>query len=209
MASSPSGTASAAENASGSSPTARPGADAPAAGSSAVAASETLSGRFANDFREAILACRDDNWRRGFEILTRLAGEAGPKVVLPGLFYTYLGVAVARCEGRKHDGMELVRYGMKLQPKEPDNFGNLAMMYLALGRRSEAWRALQEGLRRAPEHRRLNTLLTDLGIRRPPPVRFLARSNPVNVVLGQVTWAWSEWKAKRDEERAEREELAP
>jgi len=169
----------------------------------------SLSGQFAADFREAVLACRDDNWRRGFEILTRLAGEAGPKAVLPGLFYTYLGVAVARCEGRKHDGMELVRYGMKLQPKEPDNYGNLAMMYMALGRRSEAWNALQEGLRRAPDHRRLNTLLNDLGIRRPPPIRFLARSNPVNVILGQVTWTWSEWKARREEERRETEELVP
>lgn len=162
---------------------------------------------FAAHFREAIEACRADNWRKGFEILTRLAGEAGPKAVLPALFYSYLGVAVARCEGRRHDGMELVRYSLKLQPREPDNYCNQAMLCLMLGRRAEAYRALQTGLRLHPSHRRLLELERQLGIRRRPPIRFLARSNPANVILGQITFAYRDWQRRRREEREERAEL--
>lgn len=171
------------------------------------AASTALPDGFASDFREAIDACRDDNWRRGFEILTRLAGEAGPKAVLPALFYSYLGVAVARCEGRRHDGMELVRYAIKLQPREPDNHCNRTLLCLMLGRRAEAYRSMQTGLRLHPSHRRLLEVERQMGIRRRPPLRFLSRSNPLNILLGQVTFAVRDWQRRRREEREEQAEL--
>lgn len=157
--------------------------------------------RFAAGFRVAVEACRVDNWRKGYEVLTELAKQAGPKQVLPGVFYTYLGVAVARIGGQRHEGMELVRYGLRLQPAEPDNHCNMALLCLALGRRSEALRWMQKGLRRAPYHRRLNDLRRDLGIRRPPPIPALDRGNPVNVILGQVTWHWHRWRQERYERK--------
>lgn len=171
-------------------------------------ATTALPSSFPADFREAVDACRVDNWRKGFEILTRLAGEVGPRVVLPALFYSYLGVAVARCEGRRHDGMELVRYALKLQPREPDNHCNLALVCLMLGRRSEAYRALQRGLRLHPSHRRLLDLEGEMGIRRPLPVPFLSRANPLNVILGQLSFAYHDWRRRRREEREQEAELA-
>lgn len=172
--------------------------------------------RFAADFREAVLACREGNWRRGYEILTRLAPETGPKATLPGVFYSYLGVAVARCEGNKHDGMELARYGLRLQPREADNYSNLALLCLTLGRRHEALRWLDKGLRYEPQNRRLNELRETLGLRRRPPIPFLARSSPLNVILGQVVHRFHEGVQRRetlkqeeiDMERAEARALA-
>lgn len=160
-----------------------------------------LSETFVAEFNEAVAACRVDNWRRGYEILTRLAGDAGPKTTLPGVFYSYLGVAVARCEGQKHEGMELVRYALKLQPFKADNYANLALMCVILGRRQEALKAIDQGLTLSPFSPRLKELRRSLGVRRRPPVPFLSRDNPINVILGQVTWHLHRRRQEKDEEQ--------
>lgn len=168
---------------------------------------EPWLGPFALRFKEAVEACRVDNWRRGYEILTELAPQVPPKQVMPGIFYSYLGVALARVGGQRHEGMELVRYGLRIQPREPDNVCNMALLCHVLGRRSEAVRWAREGLKRAPYHRRLNELRKELGIRRTPPVPWLDRTNPVNVLLGQVTWRWYRWRQERYEEKRELMEI--
>jgi hypothetical protein len=103
--------------------------------------------------------------------------------------------------------MELVRYAIKLQPREPDNHCNMATLCLMLGRRGEAHRAALAGLRLHPSHRRLLELERQMGIRRRPPVTWLSRSNPLNVILGQVTFAYREWQRRRREEREAGAEL--
>jgi tetratricopeptide (TPR) repeat protein len=163
--------------------------------------------RFVAEFRQAVEACRTDNWRLGYEILTRLAPQAGPKDTLPGVFYSYLGVAVARCEGRRHDGVELARYALRLQPREPDNYCNMALLSIMLGRRSEALRWIEKGLRYEPRHRRLLEVRESLGVRRRPPVPFLPRANPVNVLLGQLRHHVEHWRDERREQRQERLEI--
>jgi len=163
--------------------------------------------RFAAEFREAVLACRQDNWRRGYEILSQLASETHSKSKMPGVFYSYLGVAVARCEGRKHDGMELARYALRVQPREADNYSNLALLCLTMNRRKQALRWLEKGLRYEPRNRRLNALRESLGLRRKPPVPFLDRSNPVNVMLGQFLHRYRQRQQDREEEKREEESL--
>ena len=163
--------------------------------------------QFVSEFRQAVLACRADNWRLGYEILTRLAPQTRPKETLPGVFYSYLGVAIARCEGRKHDGVELARYALRLQPREPDNYCNMALLSITLGRRREALRWIEKGLRYDPRHRRLLEVRESLGIRRRPPLAFLPRSNPLNVVLGQVAHRVRHWRHERRERRDERREI--
>lgn len=160
-----------------------------------------LSEAFLAQFREAVAACRVDNWRRGYEILTQLASEAGPKKTLPGVFYSYLGVAVARCEGQKHEGMELVRYALKLQPFEADNYANLAQICVIVGRKRQALKAINRGLTLSPFSPRLKELRRNLGLRRSPPVPFLSRSNPINVILGQITWRRDQRKREQEEDR--------
>ncbi len=163
--------------------------------------------RFAAEFREAVLACRQENWRRGYEILTRLASETDGKTKMPGVFYSYLGVAVARCEGRRHDGMELARYALRLQPREADNYSNLALLCLTMNRRQEAVRWVEKGLRYEPRNRRLIEIRESLGLRRRPPLPFLDRSNPVNVMLGQLLHRYRQTMQDREDAKREAESL--
>jgi len=137
-------------------------------------------------FRQGILACRAQQWREGLDLLTQVAQKAERQGNLPGLFYSFLGVAMARCEGRRQEGMQLCRYAVAVQPEAPENHLNLALLYLMVGRRNSAMRALDVGLELAPDHPPLLELLRHVGIRRRPPLPFLPRANPANVLLGQA-----------------------
>lgn len=154
-------------------------------------------------FREAILACRAEQWRQGLDLLTRLAKLAERGGNLPGAFYSFLGLAMARVEGRKQEGMQLCRHALEAQPGEVDNHVNLATMYLLVGRKHSAFVVVEKAQRRFPTHVRLAALHEKLGVRRPPVVGFLPRRNPVNVALGRARHWWvmqmAEAKAKHEE----------
>jgi len=111
---------------------------------------------------------------------------------------------MARVEGRRHDGMELARYGLQVQPNEPDNHHNMALLYLMLGRRRAAMQALEAGLLHHPEHPRLTALHQEMGVRRPPVLRFLPRGNPLNVAAGKVRRWWEELRERLAEGREDR-----
>ena len=109
----------------------------------------------AEKFRDGITACRNEKWREALEALSQVARAAERRGNLPGVFYSSLGLSMAHVEGRKREGLELCRYAIRLQPKEAENYYNLAQAYLMLGRRSAAVRAMFHGLDLRPEHRRL------------------------------------------------------
>lgn len=157
-------------------------------------------------FREAILACRSEQWRQGLELLTRVAQLAERRGNLPGAFYSYLGLAMARVEGRRQEGMQLCRHALDSEPKEVDNHINMATMYLLVGRRHSAFVVVEKARRRFPDHARLAAVHQRLGVRREPVFKFLPRGNPLNRALGRARHWWvvqfNEAKA-RQEERTE------
>ena len=112
---------------------------------------------------------------------------------------------MARCDGRRRDGMELCRYAVRVQPDQAENYLNLAHAYLLLGRRGEALRAIDSGLKVAPGHRRLMQLHESVGVRQPPIFPFLDRKNPLNSLPGRGR-AW--WQRRRRAAAEEREEVA-
>lgn len=154
--------------------------------------------------QDGVLACRAGDWRKGLNILSQLAQETGKDKVLPGIFYSYLGVAMARCEGRKRESIELCRYGVKLAPRDPENRLNLAMALLINRNRSQAVKQLKVGLKYSPQNRRLLAFAREIGMRRRPPIPFLARGNPLNVWIGRLTYRIERQREAR--EQAEREE---
>lgn len=135
--------------------------------------------------RSGIRACRENRWREGLDLLTRLAQERESEGKLPGIFYSYLGQAIARCEGRKHEGLELCRHAVSKEPFRPENHLNHAEVLFMTGNRRAAIRAMKEGLSLDPDHRGLLDLRKRMGIRRRPPIPFLPRNNPLNVWLGK------------------------
>jgi len=138
------------------------------------------------NLRQGIRACREGRWREGLNLLTPLAQQEERHGRLPPLFYSYLGHAIARCEGRKAVGMELCRHAISLDPFRPENHLNLAHLNLIVGNRRGAVRSLQRGLALDPDHAGLLELQKTLGVRRRPMIPWLDRSNPLNVMLGQL-----------------------
>lgn len=151
--------------------------------------------------RRGIRACRDGNWRDGLTLLTLLAQREEGRGELPGFFYGYLGQAIARCEGRRHVGLELCRHAVAEEPFRPENHANLAAVYLIVGNRWAAVRALRAGLKLDPDHPDLVAVRDRLGIRRAPIIAGLSRTSPLNVWLGWLTW-WV--RSRRDEARRKR-----
>ncbi len=133
----------------------------------------------------ALALCRRGSWREGLARLSAIARATEPSVVLPGSFYSFLGVAVARCEGRKRDGVELCRYAVTLQPRSAENHLNLASAYLIARNRRAAVRSLRRGLALAPAHSGLLELAAEIGVRRRPVIPFLPRSFGINRMLGR------------------------
>jgi hypothetical protein len=157
--------------------------------------------------RRGIRACRAGNWRDGLTLLTLLAQREEGHGGLPAFFYGYLGQAIARCEGRRHVGLELCRHAVAEEPFRPENHANLAAVYLIVGNRWAAMKALRTGLALDADHPDLLDVREKLGVRRSPILAGLARSNPLNVWLGWLSW----WARSRREElrqrRLEEEEL--
>jgi hypothetical protein len=157
----------------------------------------------AEALRRGIRACREERWREGFDELTRLAREREAEGGLPGLFYSYLGQAIARCEGRKHEGLELCRHAVQIEPFRPENYLNLSQLYLMVGNRRGAIRAVRDGLALDSDHRGLNEMRVRLGIRQRPPIPFLSRQNPLNVLLGRWRHNAEAVAAERRKQRQE------
>lgn len=154
-------------------------------------------------FREGIRACRRGNWRTGLRLLTPLAQQEERSGKLPGFFYSYLGHAIARCEGRKHVGLELCRHAVQAQPFQPVNHLNLARTYLLIGNRRLALKSMNEGLAIDPTHRELLALGEEMGVRRPPPLPFLPRQNLLNRWLGRLTYWLQTTQAERRRQKEE------
>ena len=133
-----------------------------------------------------IRACARGEWRDGLTHLSRLEHATAHNGQLPGLFYSYLGHAVARCEGRKQDGLSMCLHAVEIEPFQPVNYLNLARSHLLARNREEAIGALRRGLALDPDHRGLLSLRRRLGVRRRRPIRFLVRSSWLNRFLGQL-----------------------
>lgn len=135
---------------------------------------------------EGISLCRRGFWAEGKALLTRAmeGREAGTE--FPGLAYTYLGVALAKLESRKKDGLALCEHGVKIQFYEPENHLNLARVCLLMNNRKGAIEAIARGLKIDPQNSALRQLRQEIGVRRRPVIPFLSRDNPVNRVLGRI-----------------------
>lgn len=68
----------------------------------------------------------------------------------------------------------------------PTCYLNLGRAYLAAGKKPEAIEAFRKGLTYDPRHGDLNRELQGLGVRKPPPVPFLGRSNVINKYIGLI-----------------------
>lgn len=72
---------------------------------------------------------------------------------------------------------------IKKEPKNPEHYFRQGRILFLAGRRKDCIWILRMGLRHG-KHRGIIDALGALGIRRPPPLNFLSRTNPLNKYLG-------------------------
>ena len=135
--------------------------------------------------RRGLDLCRGGFWEGGLTLLGEAA--APPNIVeLPGVFYAYLGYGTARSTKQYREGLALCEYAVRAAICDPETYLCLARTLLLVNKRTRALGILNRGLALVPDHPDLLALRVDLGVRRPPVVPFLSRSNPLNHWLGRA-----------------------
>jgi tetratricopeptide (TPR) repeat protein len=103
-------------------------------------------------------------------------------------YLSYFGLCLAMDKRRAHEGVKFCREALAAEFFNPDLYLNLARALLASERRKEAFAVLQQGLGWERRHPGIVKELRAMGRRRRPPIPFLARSNPLNVLLGRISY---------------------
>ena len=105
------------------------------------------------------------------------------------LALSYSGMLKAVQGGQVMQGMSLCQQALKKDPREVLCYLNLAKAYLTSGDRYLCVRTLHRGLKiRSPHRELLLNFHKTIGVRRSPVIPFLSRNNPVNNLLGRLTW---------------------
>jgi tetratricopeptide (TPR) repeat protein len=99
---------------------------------------------------------------------------------------SFCGLCLAMEKHRYAEALEYCTISLKRDIMNPDHRANVALVYLERGDRRHAVKHLHEGLRLQSNHPRINEILDKIGRRRPPMLGFLARENPINVLLGKL-----------------------
>lgn len=130
--------------------------------------------------------CRKEEWDQGLLYLGQITRADERPAGLPGLFYSYLGYGIARCQRRIEEGRKLCEHAIKVEFYQPENYLNLARTCLLAHDRRAAVRAVRKGLKIDPGNLELRALEREFGVRGAPVLPFLSRSNVLNQLLGRV-----------------------
>jgi len=101
-------------------------------------------------------------------------------------YMSYLGVVLARSEGKWGEAERLCDSAVRMKRNQAQLYLNLAEVYAAAGRRSDAKEALESGLKFARRDVRLSIAMSKLTSRRAPVLSFLSRKHPLNRQLGML-----------------------
>ncbi len=101
-------------------------------------------------------------------------------------YVSYYGLCLSFSEGQTHEAIQRCRRAAEMESYRPELWWNLGRVALSAGRRGEAHRAFHRGLAVHPGHSGIVRELRRMGLRRAPVLPFLARGNPINVLLGRL-----------------------
>ena len=147
--------------------------------------------------RTGVELCRQGRWEQGFRALCQVANADRQRAKLPSVFYSYLGLGMARYEKRFDDGEKLCQRAIEIEFFEPENYVNLAKVYGLRGKRQQAVETLRKGLQIDGSHQQLRDMLLELGIRKKPVLSFLSRDSLLNRLLGRIRHDFSSSSNRR------------
>ncbi len=97
--------------------------------------------------------------------------------------------AQALCMAEVHkefkSAVNMCHEAIKKDPKNPEHYYRQGRILILSGRKKDSIWVFRMGLRHG-RHKGIIDTLGSLGIRRPPPLDFLSRSNPFNKYLGKL-----------------------
>jgi len=100
-------------------------------------------------------------------------------------YLSYYGLCLSLTSSGKHESVRCCRLAADMEGYRPEVHWNLGRVLLASNRRREAHQALRWGLQLQPGHKGIHRTLKQMGVRRRPALRFLSRTNPLNVFFGR------------------------
>jgi Tfp pilus assembly protein PilF len=133
-----------------------------------------------------VARCRQDRWEDALPWLAGAFADGFPNGSEWAVAASYLGYCLARVERRREEGAKLCRHALKAAIFHSEIWANLARIHLLANQRGPAVAALDKGLGYDPDDTELGHLRRQLGKRRGPPIRFLARSHFLNRALGKL-----------------------
>lgn len=92
---------------------------------------------------------------------------------------------IAKERGQISNAISLCEEAIQKEPQNAFHYLNLGRIYLIDNNRAEAIKTLREGLK-YEENQVIIEILNKLGLRRPPIIKFLKRSHPLNKYLGII-----------------------
>ena len=98
-------------------------------------------------------------------------------------WHAMLGYCIARERGQVARGLELCRFALAQYPDNAENYYFYGKLLLMADQKAEAVQALRQGFA-CSENGSILKLLQELGTRKPSPIRWLHRNNPINKYLG-------------------------
>lgn len=99
-------------------------------------------------------------------------------------YMSYYGMCKALRGGEIGLGLELCTRAIKKEFFKAEFYSNLGRVYLAAGNKKGAIKVFLKGLKFDPNNSELNKFLVEVGFRKRPVIPVLARTNPLNKVLG-------------------------
>ncbi len=130
-----------------------------------------------NPFEEGLKALASDDTAEALFFFDQAAAGNSP------LASAYLAFCMAKELGAFRKAVALAKEALQQDPHNAELSLLLGRVHLLAGQKRSAIRAFRHGLQ-SGENAALRDELGALGIRRPPPLRFLKRSNPINKYLG-------------------------
>jgi hypothetical protein len=102
-------------------------------------------------------------------------------------YLSYYGLSLARAGLSERIALQACRTAVSKNGDDPILHLNLGRVHLICGSMIQAFRSFEKGLAIAPDNRPLRKELARIERRRPPVIRFLSRSHPLNHWLGRLT----------------------
>jgi len=128
--------------------------------------------------------CNFDDAKKVLSMAVDRAG--GLDNLPPRALAAYAVAIVATDRKRRREALKLVKAAVVRDVVDPTLYRALARIHLMSSSKGRAVTAIEAGLRVDPEHRGLLELRAKLGVRSYPVLRFLQRSNPLNVFFGRI-----------------------